>query len=170
MTYRSLALGLALSLAACATDPGATLDDAEGEAVVIRSSHAPTAVRWEDRDAHRSLWSRDATRAVVVLGPSTSPRRFVAYGVDAGRGTLRWVLDVAVADYQEFLSIEAGDWTESVGFDNDANHGVLGSVKSPGPQPPQPGQPPIARTVAAVTQVAADVDVAIDAGKLVLPN
>lgn len=169
MTYRSLAFGLALSLAACATDPGATLDDAEGEVLVIRSP-APSAVRWEDRDVRRSLWSSDATRAVVVLGPSTSRSRFVAYGVDAGRGTLRWVLDIAIADYQEFVSVEAGDWTEAVGFDNDANHGVLGSVKSPGPQPPQPGEPPLARTVAAVTQVAGDVDVAIDIGKLGFGN
>jgi hypothetical protein len=169
MTYRSLALGLALSLAACATDPGAALDDAEGEAVVIRSPQPPAAVRWEDRD-RRSLWSRNSTRAVVVLGPSTSPRRFVAYGVDAGRGELRWVVDVALADYQEFLSVEAGDWTESVGFDNDANHGVLGSVKSGGPRPPQPGQPPGLRTIDAVTQVAADVDAAIDAGKLAPGN
>jgi hypothetical protein len=159
--------GLALSLVACVVEPTAstpTADDDLAVTVPTRVSTAPSAVRWEDRDERRRLWRADSTRAVVVLGPSATPRRFVAYGVDGG--DLRWVFDIALRDYQDFLAVETEEWTETVGFDNAANHGIAGSVKSPGPVPPQPGEPPFRRTVEVVTQIADGIDGAIELGKL----
>ncbi len=159
----SLLAGLVLS--GCADmEPLAT----EDQAVTIPVINAPRAVRWEDLDRGTQLWSRHVKHGVVILGPSTTLRRFVAYGVDAERDHLRWVLDIAIRDYQSFIAFEGDDWTANVGFDNDANHAIAGSVQGGGPRPPQPGEPPFARTVAAVTNAARDIDQAIEVGKDVL--